>query len=43
VAGSDMNTLDASIRAKAGNHTLTVTATDPNEKVYRTIVKFHTP
>jgi hypothetical protein len=43
VASSDMNTLDASIRAKAGNHTLTVTAVDPNEKVYRSIVKFHTP
>lgn len=42
VAGSDMNTLDASIRAKAGRHTLKVTATDPNQKVYQSIVKFNT-
>lgn len=42
VAGSGMNTLDASIRAKAGRHTLTVTASDPNDKAYQSSVKFNT-
>lgn len=42
VASSNMNTLDAPVRTKAGRHTLTVNASDPNEKVYRSIVRFNT-
>jgi hypothetical protein len=40
VAESDMNTLDASVPAKPGKHTLTVNAWDPNDKVYTNHVRF---
>jgi hypothetical protein len=40
VAESDLNTLDASVTTKAGQHTLTINAWDPNDKVYQSIVKF---
>jgi hypothetical protein len=40
VAESDLNTLDASVTTKAGKHTLTINAWDPNDKVYQSIVKF---
>jgi hypothetical protein len=40
VAESDMNTLDASVAAKPGKHTLTVNAWDPNDKVYTNHVRF---
>lgn len=40
VASSSMNTLDASVRAAAGKHVLTVNAWDPNDKVYQSIVRF---
>src|SRR5579884_690822 len=40
VAESDMNTLDASIAAKPGKHTLTVNAWDPNDKGYTNHVRF---
>jgi hypothetical protein len=41
VADSSMNTLDASVRTKAGKHILTVNARDPNDKVYQSIVRFN--
>jgi hypothetical protein len=41
VAGSSMNTLDASVQTTAGTHTLTVKALDPNNKVYQRIVRFN--
>lgn len=40
VAESDMNALDASVTVKAGRHTLTVNAWDPNDKVYQSVVTF---
>jgi hypothetical protein len=42
VAGTSMNTLDASVQVKAGRHTLTVNAWDPNDKVYQSVARFNT-
>jgi hypothetical protein len=42
VEESDLNTLDASVTTKAGKHTLTINAWDPNDRVYQSIVKFTT-
>ena len=41
VADSVMNTLDAAVSVVSGRHILTVTASDPNGKVYQNTVTFH--
>jgi hypothetical protein len=41
VADSVMNTLDAAVPVASGRHILTVTASDPNGKVYQSRVAFH--